>query len=216
MVTVSSGAVEVTGQNLDQQLGPNQSLRLSGSNPVYAEQVQLFPPDGLDQFDQERERRRQRAAAYQYVSQDMIGAGDLDDYGDWQPPNQDNQGYGAVWYPRGVPARLDPLLERPLGLGCSLGLDVGGGRAVGFCALPLWPLGQLRGTLGLGPRTASLSLRRRNPADLLARPGSLCGRGRRRHFHLHRGRRRMVPARPARGLSSLVSRQPGLHVTAST
>ena len=57
VVTVSSGAVEVTGQNLDQQLGPNQSLRLSGSSPVYAEQVQLLPPDGLDQFDHQREQR---------------------------------------------------------------------------------------------------------------------------------------------------------------
>jgi len=108
VVTVSSGAVEVTGQNLDQQLGPNQSLRLSGSNPVYAEQVQLFPPDALDQFDQERDRRRERSYAYQYVSPDMVGAADLDDYGDWQPANQDNQGYGAVWYPRGVPAGWTP------------------------------------------------------------------------------------------------------------
>ena len=108
MVTVSSGAVEVTGQNLDQQLGPNQSMRLSGSYPVYAEQVELLPPDGLDQFDQQREYCRQRASSYQYVSPDMIGAADLDDYGDWQPPNQDNQGYGAVWYPRGVPAGWTP------------------------------------------------------------------------------------------------------------
>jgi hypothetical protein len=108
VVTVSSGAVEVTGQNLDQQLGPNQSLRLSGSNPVYAEQVQLLPPDGLDQFDQQREQRRERSYAYHYVSPDMIGAADLDDYGDWQPANQDNQGYGAVWYPRGVPAGWTP------------------------------------------------------------------------------------------------------------
>ncbi len=108
VVTVSSGAVEVTGQSLDQQLGPNQSMRLSGSNPVYAELVQLFPPDGLDQFDQEREHRRERSYAYRYVSPDMIGAADLDDYGDWQPANQDNQGYGAVWYPRGVPAGWTP------------------------------------------------------------------------------------------------------------
>ncbi len=85
VVTVSSGAVEVTGQNLDQQLGPNQSLRLAGSNPVYAEEVQLLPPDGLDQFDQQREQRRERSYAYQYVSPDMIGAADLDDYG-VQPP----------------------------------------------------------------------------------------------------------------------------------
>jgi hypothetical protein len=108
VVTVSSGAVEVTGQNLDQQLGSNQSMRLSGSNPVYAEQVQLLPPDGLDQFDQQREQRRSRADAYQYVSPDMIGAADLDDYGDWQPANQDSQGYGAVWYPREVPAGWTP------------------------------------------------------------------------------------------------------------
>jgi hypothetical protein len=108
VVTVSSGAVEVTGQNLDQQLGPNQSLRLSGSNPVYAEQVQLLPPDGLDQFDQQREQHRERSYAYHYVSPDMIGAADLDDYGDWQPANQDNQGYGAVWYPRGVPSGWTP------------------------------------------------------------------------------------------------------------
>jgi hypothetical protein len=108
VVTVSSGAVEVTGQNLDQQLGPNQSLRLAGSNPLYAEQVQLLPPDSLDQFDQQREQRRGRASAYQYVSPDMIGAADLDDYGDWQPANQDNQGYGAVWYPRSVPAGWTP------------------------------------------------------------------------------------------------------------
>ena len=108
VVTVSSGAVEVTGQNLDQQLGPNQSLRLSGSNPVYAEQVQLLPPDGLDQFDQQREQRRERSYAYRYVSPDMIGAADLDEYGDWQQANQDNQGYGAVWYPRGVPAGWTP------------------------------------------------------------------------------------------------------------
>jgi Family of unknown function (DUF6600) len=108
VVTVSSGAVEVTAQNLDQQLGPNQSMRLSGSNPVYAEQVQLLPPDGLDQFDLQREQRRSRANAYQYVSPDMIGASDLDDYGDWQSGNQDGQGYGAVWYPREVPAGWTP------------------------------------------------------------------------------------------------------------
>ncbi len=108
VVTVSSGAVEVTGQNLDQQLGANQSLRLSGSNPVYAEQVQLLPPDALDNFDQQRESRRARANAYQYVSPDMIGAADLDDYGDWHAADQDHQGYGAVWYPRDVASGWTP------------------------------------------------------------------------------------------------------------
>ena len=108
VVTVSTGAVQVTGQNLNQPLGPEQSLRLTGSNPVYAEQVQLQPPDALDQFDQQREHRRERASAYQYVSPDMIGAGDLDDYGDWQPANQASQDDGPVWYPRNVAAGWSP------------------------------------------------------------------------------------------------------------
>src|SRR6202034_1620350 len=50
----------------------------------------------------------QRASSYQYVSPDMIGAADLDDYGDWQPAHHDNQGYGAVVDPRGVPAGWTP------------------------------------------------------------------------------------------------------------
>jgi hypothetical protein len=62
----------------------------------------------LDQFDHQREQRRERSYAYRYVSPEMIGAADLDDYGDWQQPNQDNQGYGAVWYPRDVPAGWTP------------------------------------------------------------------------------------------------------------
>ncbi len=100
VVTVTSGAVQITGQGVNQQLGAGQALRLAGSNPVYTEYVGILPPDGLDQFDATRERQRQNSIAIrnQYVDPDMVGVGDLDQYGDWQP----SPDYGPVWYPRNV------------------------------------------------------------------------------------------------------------------
>ena len=106
VVTITSGSAEVSGQGIDQVIGGGQSLRLAGSNPVYADFVGLLPPDGLDQFDNAREQQRAQSVAYRnnYVDPDMIGAGDLDQYGDWQPSGQ----YGPVWYPRGVAYNWTP------------------------------------------------------------------------------------------------------------
>jgi hypothetical protein len=100
VVTVSSGQVQITGPNLDQIVGPNQSLQLSGTNPVTTQYVQILPPDGLDRFEQDREAVSQQADAVddQYVSPDMIGASDLAQYGDWSS----DADFGSVWYPRGV------------------------------------------------------------------------------------------------------------------
>lgn len=109
VITVSSGLAEVTAPNVDQQVGPNQSLRLVGSNPVYAEAVRLLPADGLDSFDISRENDYQRASTRHaaYVDPEMIGAADLDQYGDWNASPE----YGQVWYPRAVPAGWTPYHE---------------------------------------------------------------------------------------------------------
>ena len=99
VVTVTSGEVRVQGENLDQTLGPNESMRMVG-NPPSAQYLRLLPPDALDKFDQERDQVFQRAYATQdqYVSPDMIGSADLAQYGDWAG----DPDYGNVWYPRGV------------------------------------------------------------------------------------------------------------------
>ena len=111
VITVTSGQVEVTSNGVDQVLYANQALRLSG-NPTYAEAVQPLSPDSLDRFDYERERARQQSLAIsaQYVDADMIGAGDLGQYGDWDPnaAGPDADTYGAVWFPRAVPANWTP------------------------------------------------------------------------------------------------------------
>jgi hypothetical protein len=100
VVTVTSGQVEVTGPNLDQVLGPNQALQLTGMNPVNAQPVGLLAPDNLDRFDQDRESIAHGAATADaaYVSPEMTGASDLAQYGDWSPDPE----YGDVWYPRAV------------------------------------------------------------------------------------------------------------------
>jgi hypothetical protein len=100
VVTVNSGQAEVTGGNLNQMLGPQESVQLSGTNPVSAQYVGLLPPDALDQFDQAREGMYQStvASASQYVSPDMIGAEDLEGNGTWSS----DANYGAVWYPTTV------------------------------------------------------------------------------------------------------------------
>lgn len=106
VVTVTSGQVEVTGANLDEVLGPRESVQLTGVNPVSARFVGLLPPDALDRFDQAREGQFQNSAASadEYVSPDMVGAEDLSQYGVWT----DDQSYGAVWYPSGVSVSWTP------------------------------------------------------------------------------------------------------------
>ena len=100
VVSVTSGQVEIAGPELDETLGPDEAIQLSGTNPVRAQFVGSAAPDDLDDFDQVRERQYQNTVAQEseYVSPDMIGGEDLASYGAWAP----DPSYGVVWYPRGV------------------------------------------------------------------------------------------------------------------
>ena len=51
----------------------------------------------------------------------MTGADDLDRYGRWEQTPE----YGAIWFPRGVAARLGAVPHRPLGLGATRGAGPG-------------------------------------------------------------------------------------------
>src|SRR5438094_2623843 len=55
-------------------------------------------PDGLDRWAAERDLKEDHSVSAKYVSRDMVGYDDLDDYGDWR----DEPEYGHVWYPREV------------------------------------------------------------------------------------------------------------------
>jgi hypothetical protein len=87
-----------------QQLDYGQSLEVAGTNPVSPQWLQPAGPDDLDSWSQQRDQQLANVASYQYVSPDVPGAADLDAYGDWQPQTE----YGAVWFPRNVPADWEP------------------------------------------------------------------------------------------------------------
>ena len=63
--------------------------------------------DDFDGWVQSRNDRYEHAASRQYVSEDVIGYADLDDYGGWN----DVPEYGHVWYPTNVQAGWAPYRD---------------------------------------------------------------------------------------------------------
>src|SRR5262245_42230221 len=77
---------------------------------------------------------------------------------------------GGVWPGVGAircPDRLGAVSRRALGMGRTLGLDLGRSRALGVRALSLWALGERARAMGLGARSA------RGAAGLCARAGGM-------------------------------------------
>jgi hypothetical protein len=60
--------------------------------------------DSWDRWVSTRELRRHEVVSYDYTSPDVLGAEDLDAYGDWESVPQ----YGRVWRPRSVAAGWAP------------------------------------------------------------------------------------------------------------
>lgn len=92
-----NGSVDVHGGgNFFAHLGPDQSLQIAGTNPVFA---QPLGPDNGDEFRSWADNidsHRMHAFSLQYVSPDMPGVDMLDTAGEWQPQSQ----YGPIWFPR--------------------------------------------------------------------------------------------------------------------
>ncbi len=97
-VTVNTGAVQVTGPNLSQNIRQGEAVRLVGTNPIELQQAQVPGADEFDQFSIARDHHIENARSAQYVSRYTPGYDDLDDYGSWDTGTE----YGPVWYPRGV------------------------------------------------------------------------------------------------------------------
>ncbi|SPE42183.1 Putative prolin-rich exported protein (fragment) [Candidatus Sulfopaludibacter sp. SbA3] len=125
---VRAGQREVTGGGAAFPVRAGQSARLAGTETIAQEITSASPPDMFDQWCMERERREASSVSARYVPREMVGYEDLDQYGVWTEVPQ----YGMVWRPRTVVAGWAPYhnghwawVERALGLGRSLGLDLG-------------------------------------------------------------------------------------------
>ena len=66
--------------------------------------VDLRGNDSFDSYCHERVARYERAPARRYVSEEVVGYEDLDEYGSWDEAPE----YGHVWYPSGVAADWAP------------------------------------------------------------------------------------------------------------
>ena len=104
VVTVNTGEVQVTGDNLNQLVDGNQAVQLTGTNPVQLQWIAVPGPDSFDQWSSQRDQKYQNAQARQYVSPEVPGYYDLDGYGSWANETE----YGAVWYPASVPVGWCP------------------------------------------------------------------------------------------------------------
>ncbi|MDH4181285.1 MAG: hypothetical protein OEV46_04690 [Betaproteobacteria bacterium] len=87
-----------------QQVLPGQTALLEGAEPAQASVRNGFFVDGFDTWSAERDRRYERSRSATYVSPQMIGYADLDEYGRWESAPE----YGMLWYPAGVVADWAP------------------------------------------------------------------------------------------------------------
>ena len=103
-VSVFSGRGEVTGGGYSYTVVAGQSARFSGADQLNYDIAQLPRADDFDNWAVERDHREDGAESANYVSQEMTGYEDLDDYGRWQYVG----GYGTVWVPSGVASDWAP------------------------------------------------------------------------------------------------------------
>jgi len=103
-VTVWHGQGRVTGGGYSYTVVAGQQAVFHGSDPLQYDIEQIPGPDGFDNWAFGRDRREDRAEASNYISPEVTGYEDLDDYGRWRYV----AGYGNVWIPAGVPEGWAP------------------------------------------------------------------------------------------------------------
>jgi len=103
-VVVREGEATVSLSGGVQQVLPGQTATVDGADASYADVRSGFGVDGFDSWSADRDRRYERSRSAQYVSRQMVGYSDLDDYGRWDT----TQEYGAVWYPTTVASGWAP------------------------------------------------------------------------------------------------------------
>src|SRR5579863_8807274 len=96
--TVWHGRGEATGGGNSYDVVAGQRARFTGTDQLDHEIDQVPGNDDFDQFAFDRDQRDDHAESSNYVSPDMTGASDLDEYGHWSYAAD----YGPVWTPVAV------------------------------------------------------------------------------------------------------------------
>ncbi len=98
VTTVWHGRGRVTGGGFSYTVVANQSATFTGSDHLDYDLEQVPERDDFDKWAFERDDREDHADSANYVSREMTGYEDLDQYGDWSYV----AGYGPCWRPRAV------------------------------------------------------------------------------------------------------------------
>src|SRR5579863_2808404 len=104
-IVVWHGRGRVTGGGYTYTVVADQYATFTGNQDHLDYDLGQIPDtDDLDSWAFDRDSREDRADSANYVSREMTGYEDLDEYGDW---NYD-AGYGPCWRPRGIVAGWAP------------------------------------------------------------------------------------------------------------
>ncbi|MEO8303271.1 MAG: DUF6600 domain-containing protein [Betaproteobacteria bacterium] len=103
-VVTRAGRADVYGEGAAYVVEAQRTYRFAGTGLRDYEEYGLPAPDDFDRWAVERDRRWERSVSARYVSPDVIGYQDLDDYGTWRS----DRTYGNVWIPSRVPAGWAP------------------------------------------------------------------------------------------------------------
>jgi hypothetical protein len=98
VISVREGDGEATGSGQSYTLRGGQRGTFSGTDTLYADVVEIGGPDEFDTWSYNRDHRYDYSRSAQYLSHDVVGYDDLDDYGDWR----EDSNYGHVWFPNQV------------------------------------------------------------------------------------------------------------------
>jgi hypothetical protein len=103
-VTARRGGGEAVGEGGKRVvIEEGQSIRFNDS-ALNDYKVNVSSPDDFDLYCKQRQERHVSAPARNYVSENVVGYEDLDEYGTWESAPQ----YGHVWYPTAVAADWAP------------------------------------------------------------------------------------------------------------
>jgi uncharacterized protein DUF6600 len=96
VIVVREGQGEVTGAGSAYIIHPEEVGTFNGTDRIDAD-IESWgnSSDDFDEWCSERDRRIDHSVSARYVSNDVIGYEDLDEYGGWRPTPE----YGTIWFP---------------------------------------------------------------------------------------------------------------------
>ena len=104
LITVWKGKGVATGEGPEVQIESRRQVRFVSGRSMAHQTFTSPASDSFDQWCQGRDERYDRAVSARYVSPDVIGYEDLDEYGRWREVPV----YGAVWFPTRLSIGWEP------------------------------------------------------------------------------------------------------------